>query len=94
MLLNAVTYTFPAERADEAATLLSELRAASLREPGCLQYDVARGNDGTTFVLFERWKDQAALDFHFETEHFKRLGVNGFRPFAISRVAVQGTPVE
>lgn len=93
MLINAVTYTFPRERADEAEAMLRELRAASLREPGCAGYDVARGEDGTTFVLYEQWRDQAALDEHYDTEHFQRLGVNGFRTFASSRTAVRGAPV-
>ena len=93
MLINAVTYTFPRERADEAEALLRELRAASLREPGCKGYEVARGEDGTTFVLYETYTDQAALDSHLATEHFGRLGANGFRTFAISRTAVKGSPV-
>ena len=47
-----------------------------------------------TFVLYEKWRDQAALDAHYATEHFTRLGVNGVRPLATSRLAVKGTPVE
>ena len=93
MLINAVTYTFPAERADEAEALLGELRAASLNEAGCRGYEVARGEDGTTFVLYETYRDQAALDAHLQTEHFQRLGVNGFRTFAVSRTAVKGRPI-
>ena len=95
MLVNAVTYTFPDERADEAERLLRELRTASLREDGCAGFEVARGNDPdrSTFVLFETWRDQAALDAHYETEHFQRLGANGIRTFAASRQAVKATPV-
>lgn len=34
-------------------------------EPGALSFDVFRPEDGTpTLVLFERWRDQAALDAH------------------------------
>jgi len=93
MLINAVTYTFPPERADEAERLLRELRTISLKEDGCSGYDVARGEDGTTFVLFETYRDQAALDAHLQTEHFQRLGANGFRTFALSRTAVKGRPI-
>ena len=95
MLINAVTYTFPDERADEAERMLRELRAASLAEEGCAGYEVARGGEGdrSTFVLYETWRDQAALDAHYETEHFKRLGTNGIRPLALERRAVKGTPV-
>jgi quinol monooxygenase YgiN len=66
MLINAVTYTFPEERADEIARLFRELRAASLGEEGCLGYEVCRGDADApgTFVLYEKWADQAALDAH------------------------------
>ncbi|MGD0051635.1 MAG: putative quinol monooxygenase [Vulcanimicrobiaceae bacterium] len=94
MLINAVTYTFPAERADEAQRLFEQLAAASRTEPGCLGYLVARGiADRTTFVLYESWADQAALDVHYATEHFQRLGINGIRPLMASRQAVLATPL-
>jgi quinol monooxygenase YgiN len=96
MLVNAVTYTFPEERADEVERLLRELGAASRRESGCAGFDVCRGDadNAGTFVLFEKWRDQAALDAHYATEHFKRLGADGIRPLASSRHAVKGTLVE
>ncbi len=64
-------------------------------EEGCVGYEVARGSDADrgTFVLFETWRDQAALDAHYETEHFQRLGVNGIRVLATDRRALKGTPV-
>jgi quinol monooxygenase YgiN len=96
MLINAVTYTFPEDKADEVERIFRELRAASLREDGCLQYEVCRvGAEAPgTFVLYERWRDQAALEEHYDTEHFVRLGVNGIRPLATSRHALKGAPVE
>ena len=96
MLINAVTYTFPVDKADEVGELFRELRAASLREEGCLGYEVARGDADApgTFVLYEKWADLAALERHYLEEHFVRLGTNGVRPLATSRTAVRGTPVE
>jgi quinol monooxygenase YgiN len=96
MLINAVTYTFPADKADEVERLFRELRAASVREEGCLGYEVCRGDEDApgTFVLYEKWRDQAALDAHYAMEYFTRLGVNGVRPLATSRQAVKGRPVE
>ena len=96
MLINAVTYTFPEDKAGEVERIFRELRAASLREEGCLGYEVCRGDADApgTFVLYETWRDQAALDAHYGMEHFTRLGVNGIRPLALSRVALKGTPVE
>ncbi len=94
MLVNAVLYTFPEDKADEVVAMLRELGAASRAEAGCLGYEVARGDDGTSFVLFEKWRDQAALDAHYASEHFARLGVNGLRELATSRHVVKGSLVE
>jgi quinol monooxygenase YgiN len=94
MLINAVIYTFPAERADEAERLLAELRDFTIKEDGCLGYEVSRGiEDRATFVLYEKWRDQAALDAHFEMEHFKRLGMNGIRSFMTDRRSVRTNPI-
>lgn len=95
MLINAVTYTFPLDWVDEVEGTLRQLREGSLREEGCLQFDVCRGTGDAagTFVLYEKWRDQAALDAHSETEIFVR-DFEGIRPLATSRVAVKGTPVE
>lgn len=43
---------------------------ASREEDGCLDYTFARDlADPDTLVLFERWRDRAALDAHFVTPH-------------------------
>jgi quinol monooxygenase YgiN len=94
MLVNAVIYTFSAGDADEVTRILRELAAASRAEPGCVGYEVVRGEDGTSFALFEKWRDQAALDAHYATEHFERLGANGLRKLAKSRQPVKGSLVE
>ncbi|MDP9104568.1 MAG: antibiotic biosynthesis monooxygenase [Candidatus Eremiobacteraeota bacterium] len=96
MLINAVIYTIPDDKADEAEKFLRELAAASRSEDGCLGYEVVRGNepDRGTFVLFEKYRNQAALDAHMQSEHFRRLGMNGFRPLATGRQAIKGTLVE
>jgi autoinducer 2-degrading protein len=96
MLVNAVLYTIPRDKADEAEGYLRELAATSRAEAGCAGYEVARADeaDHATFVLFEKYRDQAALDAHMQTEHFQRLGINGFRPLATGRQAVKGTLIE
>jgi quinol monooxygenase YgiN len=96
MVVIAVTYRFPEERADEAAAILGELARASRLEDGCVGYEVARGggDDRATFVLFEKWRDQAAVGAHQGAEPFVRLGLNGIRRFMTERRAVVGTLVE
>jgi quinol monooxygenase YgiN len=87
MLVNAVIYTFSADDADRAEEILRELRDATRLEPGCVRFDVARSNsDLRIFALYEMYDDQAALDAHFASEHFQRLGINGVRTLAKERV--------
>jgi (4S)-4-hydroxy-5-phosphonooxypentane-2,3-dione isomerase len=46
--------------------------AGSRLEPGCERFDLYESTDGSdSFVTIEAFKDQAALDAHRETEHFK-----------------------
>lgn len=88
MLINAVFYTFPADKADDAAAMLHALRDASRAEPGCAGYDVSRSiEDPNVFVLYESWRDQAAFEFHVTTPHFQQYGINGIRTIMTERVA-------
>jgi len=95
MLVNAVIYTFPAEKAEEAAGMLRSLRDRSRAEAGCITFDVSRSiDDPNAFVLYEEWRDQATLDEHYQTEHFKTFGVNGVRTLATNRLAHRCSPLE
>ena len=40
----------------------------------------------TSFFLYEIWRDQAALDAHYLTDHFQEYGVNGVRKLAKERI--------
>jgi quinol monooxygenase YgiN len=94
MLVNAVIYTVPADKSDEAANILGRLASLSRLEPGCLGFEACRSNDDpNVFVLFERWADQAALDTHFATPHFIELGLKGIRALAQSRSGYKCTPL-
>ncbi len=95
MLVQAVIYTVPAGKVDETKRTLRSLRDASRAEPGCLCFDVSQSvDDAATFVLYEEWRDQAALDEHYQTEHFNRFGVNGIRTLAVNRLAHRCAPLE
>jgi quinol monooxygenase YgiN len=43
-------------------------------EPGCKLYTLSRGTVPQTYVFMERYVDQAALDAHRTTAHYKELG--------------------
>lgn len=50
--------------------LLTPTRA----ESGCITFDLLQDtNDPTVFVLYENWKDQAALDAHFQQPSVKQV---------------------
>jgi quinol monooxygenase YgiN len=43
-------------------------------EPGCTLYALHRAETPGTYVLMERYRDQAAVDAHRATDYFKALG--------------------
>lgn len=54
-------------------TLRDDMRQfveATRREDGCINYDLAIDtSDPTRLILLERWRDQKALDGHFNSPH-------------------------
>ncbi len=58
--------------------ILRGMVVSTRREPGCLQYDLYRtGAAGTAaFCLIERYADQAAIESHRETPHYKSYRAN------------------
>jgi len=87
MLIQFVRYTFSPEDADKAEAILRELRDASRKEEGVIAFDIAQSQEqSNVFVLWEAYRDRAALEAHTATEHFKRLVLNGVRPLAQQRV--------
>jgi (4S)-4-hydroxy-5-phosphonooxypentane-2,3-dione isomerase len=58
--------------------VLSELRRmkplVQASEPGCALYQVSRSEENPDLVLlYEHYRDQAALEAHRETPHFKEI---------------------
>ena len=48
--------------------------AESRKETGCIRFDVCKHDkEERTYNLYEVYDDQAALDFHHETVHFKKI---------------------
>ena len=60
---------------DEFVKAASELvKQVNANEKGCLLYVLYKSDEPNTYVFLERYKDQAAVDEHRGTEHFKTLG--------------------
>jgi quinol monooxygenase YgiN len=74
-------------RGDLVEESLKEMAAAvAEEEPGCLVYRASRSlEDPDVFVLYEEYVDQAALEAHRETPHFRRLIEGTVVPVLVSR---------
>ncbi len=78
MISFTVRMTFRPEDREEIATILRELTAASRQEPGCVSYVAHRvESDPDTIVIYEQYRDQAALDAHRTSAHFAMYAIGG-----------------
>jgi len=63
---------------DEIRDILVHLSQASRLEPGCISYiPHFIDGDSNTVLIYEQYQDQAALDFHRSTPHFKKYAIGG-----------------
>ena len=73
-IINAQIFIKP-EKVDDFLAATKELIEKSRAEEGCITYNLYQDpHDKTKFFFFEEWKNQAAIDFHFATEHFVNFG--------------------
>ncbi|MGA8474279.1 MAG: putative quinol monooxygenase [Candidatus Cybelea sp.] len=74
MLVLAAKCSGKPERRNDILRLAAQVTAPSKSEAGCIAYDVhERVSGNNEFLFFEEWADQAALDFHFQTPHFREF---------------------
>jgi autoinducer 2-degrading protein len=87
-LIQSIHFTFAPEDADRVAGMLKELRDLSREEPGVVQFEVGRSKEKPhVFALWEEYRDGSALTSHVNSEHFKRLVINGIGQLARERLA-------
>ena len=78
MLSFTVRMTFdPADR-DAILEILCSLTPASRAEPGCVSY-IPHFVEGEpcTVMIYEQYRDQAALDYHRGSPHFHQYAIGG-----------------
>ena len=64
-----------ASKRAEVLALTKELTAASVKEAGCVAYDIFESATRPEVLMFcETWKDEASLEAHTKTEHYKTIG--------------------
>jgi len=73
-IISAQVFIKP-EKVDAFLALTEDLIEKSRAEAGCISYSLYQDpHDRTKFLFFEEWKNQAAVDYHFSTEHFINFG--------------------
>jgi quinol monooxygenase YgiN len=78
MVSFTVRMNFRPEDREEIAAILRELTAASRTEPGCISYVAHRvESDPDTIVIYEQFRDMAALDAHRAAPHFAMYAIGG-----------------
>ncbi len=73
LLINAVEYDIVPGQVDNFLAALKENGVASVKEPGCREFDIAVSQKDSNHVLIvEVYNDAAAAQAHRETDHFKK----------------------
>lgn len=74
MIALAVTWTAKPGKEKAVAELFRRLTEESRKEPGCVMYLVHRHTDDAShFFIYEQYRDEAALEAHRDTPHFKEI---------------------
>jgi quinol monooxygenase YgiN len=75
MLVVAGTIVIDPAKRLEAEAAFEKMRAATLKEPGCITYQAYfdRTDPGIIF-MFEKWENEEALTAHFSTPHMADFG--------------------
>ena len=78
MISFTVRMRFRSEDRGEIAEILRELALASRAEPGCVTYvPHVPEAEPDTVLIYEQYRDDAAVEEHRASAHFKRWAVGG-----------------
>ena len=78
MISFTVRMTFRSEDRKEIAEILRDLARLSRQEEGCVTYiPHFVESEPDTVVIYEQYKDDAAVEHHRGTAHFARFAVGG-----------------
>ena len=87
MVSFTVRLRFDQEYLDQVREQLSSLTTASRQEPGCVSYIAHFVEDEpTTVLIYEQYRDEAALEHHRTTTHFHQYAIAGFYQLMKDRV--------
>ncbi len=81
-----VRLRFDQEHHEQVAEILRNLTEASRAEPGCVSYIPHFVEDTpSTVLIYEQYRDQAALEFHRNTPHFHQYAIGGLYQLMLDR---------
>lgn len=70
MIIVMGSFRLPAANFDKARPMMAKVIAATRAEDGCILYAYSQDVVDPEIVrVSEKWRDRAALDAHFKTEH-------------------------
>ena len=70
MIIVMGSFRLPVENFEAGRAMMDKVIAATRAEDGCLLYAYSRDMADAGLVrVSEKWRDRAALDAHFQTEH-------------------------
>ncbi|MCU1306639.1 MAG: hypothetical protein JWN45_1334 [Acidobacteriaceae bacterium] len=94
MICLAVRLLVKSGKESEVARLFGPAAEASRREPGCLLYIPHQSSeDPRRFLIYEQYKDEAALEAHRNSPHFKQYIADGVYPMIEEREAALYSPL-
>jgi quinol monooxygenase YgiN len=78
MVSFTVRMTFDQADREAIDEILCHLSAATRKEPGCISYvpHFVEG-ESCTVLIYEQYKDEAALEHHRATPHFHQYAIGG-----------------
>ncbi len=78
MISFIVRLRFSPEDHDDIERILRELTRLSRHEPGCVSYiPHFIDGDANTVLIYEQYKDEAAVEAHRASPHFAQFAVGG-----------------
>jgi len=78
MITFTVRMRFNEEDRDDIERILRELTRLSRHEPGCVTYiPHFIDGDANTVLIYEQYRDEAAVDAHRATPHFAQFAIGG-----------------
>ena len=84
-ITKSVTFIAKEGSEEKMKELLSAMVVPSQAEDGCLFYEIFQyENDKKRFMAVETWRDEAALDGHKASSHYK-VYKSSYEPYCINK---------